>query len=59
MEKCINRCDLNEMLSGNEKCGRLIDVIKIGLKFKDTITMEITDFQQMVIVLPQMQVALN
>ena len=29
------RCDLNEMLSGNEKCGRLIDVIKIGLKFKD------------------------
>ena len=30
------RCDLNEMLSGNEKCGKLIDVIKIGLKFKDT-----------------------
>ena len=30
------RCDLNEMLSGNEKCGRLIDVIRIGLKFKDT-----------------------
>ena len=29
------RCDLNEMLSGNEKCGKLIDVIKIGLKFKD------------------------
>ena len=29
------RCDLNKMLSGNEKCGRLIDVIKIGLKFKD------------------------
>ena len=30
------RCDLNKMLSGNEKCGKLIDVIKIGLKFKDT-----------------------
>ena len=30
------RCDLNEMLSGNENCGRLIDVIRIGLKFKDT-----------------------
>ena len=29
------RCDLTEMLSGNEKCGKLIDVIKIGLKFKD------------------------
>ena len=24
------------MLSNNEKCGKLIDVIKIGLKFKDT-----------------------
>ena len=30
------RCDINKMLSGNEKCGKLIDVIKIGLKFKDT-----------------------
>ncbi len=30
------KCDLNEMLSGNEKCGKLIDVIEIGLKFKDT-----------------------
>ena len=30
------RCDLNKMLSGDEKCGKLVDVIKIGLKFKDT-----------------------
>ena len=30
------RCDINKMLSGNEKCGKLIDVVKIGLKFKDT-----------------------
>ena len=53
------RCDLNKMLSGDEKCGKLIDVIKIGLKFKDTDKMEILNFQQMVIVLPQMQVVLN
>ncbi len=35
-KNALIRCDLNEMLSGNEKCGKLIDVIKIGLKFKDT-----------------------
>ena len=27
------KCNLNEMLSGKEECGRLIDVIQIGLKF--------------------------
>ena len=30
------RCDLNKMLSGDEKCGKLVDVIKISLKFKDS-----------------------